>query len=53
MLSGLFGETCLAISRTMRVAIGPGQMAFTRMPSGPTSPAATLVSPITACFEAT
>ena len=36
----------------MRVSIGPGQTAFTRTPARATSPAATLVRPITACFDA-
>src|SRR5947208_608564 len=37
----------------MRVSTGPGHTAFTRIPWRATSPAAALVSPITACFEAT
>ena len=37
----------------MRVSIGPGHTAFTRTPDRATSPAAVLVSPITACFDAT
>ncbi|GIT53943.1 MAG: hypothetical protein Ct9H300mP16_11030 [Pseudomonadota bacterium] len=37
----------------MRVSIGPGQTALTRTPAPDTSPAVTLVRPITACLEAT
>src|SRR6516165_3911757 len=37
----------------MRVSTGPGHTAFTRIPWCATSPAAVLVSPITACFDAT
>ena len=36
-----------------RVSTGPGQTALTRMPCRAISPAAALVSPMTACFEAT
>jgi len=46
-------EICSSSAWIMRVSTGPGHTAFTRMPGRATSPAAVLVSPITACFDAT
>jgi hypothetical protein len=34
------------------VRMNPGQMQFTRIPAGPSSIAAHLVAPTTACFDA-
>ena len=47
------GFRCASSEWIIRVSTGPGQTALTRMPWRATSPAAVLVRPITACFEAT
>ncbi len=51
--SGSSGLIIFSSEWIIRVSTGPGQTALTRTPWRATSPAAVLVRPITACFEAT
>ena len=52
-LAGSAGLSWASSEWIIRVSTGPGQTALTRMPWRATSPAAVLVKPMTACFEAT